>query len=606
MSYISWSRAAYVFFVLAVLAALLKLGTIGLSDPEPLNQASAKASRTEQPETQRKQTTKPGASDAREVVAKKAARGSSAGISEKVVRESSAGAIAIVAKNRETVDSSSVPQKTGDGTSIFYRPTQDKAAGSGHSSKNDSSEERAFQSRETGPVCGDLRNVPKSSKVVFPLSDRFFDSYDDTWGAARPQGGHEGTDLMTPMNTPEYAMTDATVVPVSGANANGWNSLGGYTLMLRADYSVGPVQEGDLFYYAHMDREASLKIGTRVQAGQLIGYAGDTGQGSEITRGLFPPHLHLGWYDTSGTRTDLASGAMNPYPLLEWVKSNGGAVSGGTNAEFCTAPQTGTPNPSTGEESWPTTDNPGESPDIDTGTVDPAPSPVFEKRDKTAPETPPRPDKPSKDDRDTEKPNTEKPKVDLPGVGDKPGSKGGVKANRLKVPRVDDLMDWVQDFVDRDRKNDRNPNPDKRTDEPQKDDDGLKKDPPVNKDRCKPSVEKSSGENARNKGVTKAKQKCDDHTLETPEVETPEEENPGGEGPADENLVEETTEKPDTETHDPSDTPTPDQPEEPISENDETEPPVEETVIEPVPAEDEEAPNETTSVEAPSEETSVE
>jgi hypothetical protein len=33
---------------------------------------------------------------------------------------------------------------------------------------------------------------------------------------------------------PEYAVTDGTVVPVIGSNGNGWNTLGDYTVMLRA------------------------------------------------------------------------------------------------------------------------------------------------------------------------------------------------------------------------------------------------------------------------------------------------------------------------------------------------------------------------------------
>jgi peptidoglycan LD-endopeptidase LytH len=130
--------------------------------------------------------------------------------------------------------------------------------------------------------------------------------------APRVQGGHEGTDLMAPAGVPEYAVTDGTVVPVTGANENGWNSLGGYAVMVRADYSVGAVKAGDLFYYAQLGRPSPLKMGARVTAGQVVGYAGDTGQGPEVTRGLFPAHLHLGWYNAAGPRSEVGSGAMNP------------------------------------------------------------------------------------------------------------------------------------------------------------------------------------------------------------------------------------------------------------------------------------------------------
>jgi collagen type III alpha len=203
-------------------------------------------------------------------------------------------------------------------------------------------------------------------------------SFEDTWGAPRPQGGHEGTDLMVPTGTPEYAITDGTIVPVTGSNGNGWNSLGGYAVMLRASYSAGPVREGDLFYYAHLDRESALPLGASVRAGQLVGYAGDTGQGPEVTRGLFPPHLHFGWYDATGTRSYLPSGAMNPYPLLEWLEVGGGVLGGGMGARYCEVPRGGAPKPSTGGDRWPAAGEPGARPDLDTGTRRPAPSPAVE------------------------------------------------------------------------------------------------------------------------------------------------------------------------------------------------------------------------------------
>jgi collagen type III alpha len=251
---------------------------------------------------------------------------------------------------------------------VFYRPSLEPSVG-GALREGASSE----------PVCGNLGSFPASSRAVFPLPEAYFNSYDDTWGAPRVQGGHEGTDLMSLTGTPQFAITDGTIVPVSGANANGWNTLGGYTVMLRADYDVGPVREGDLFYYAHLDRASTLPIGTRVRAGQQVGLVGDTGQGPEVSRGQFPPHLHLGWYDTSGARTDLPSGAMNPYPLLLWLEENGGAVRGGTDASYCEAPQGPAPTPSTGAPSWPVGGSPGQSPDLNTGEpTDARPSPVVE------------------------------------------------------------------------------------------------------------------------------------------------------------------------------------------------------------------------------------
>ena len=82
----------------------------------------------------------------------------------------------------------------------------------------------------SGPVCGDLRGAPQGGRIVFPLERRYFSSCEDTWGAPRTQGGHEGTDLVTPSGVPEYAITDGTVVPVAGSDADGWNTPTGGTL----------------------------------------------------------------------------------------------------------------------------------------------------------------------------------------------------------------------------------------------------------------------------------------------------------------------------------------------------------------------------------------
>ena len=248
-------------------------------------------------------------------------------------------------------DSARTRKPSRDETPVFYRSS-------------------SGESKDGGRVCGNLGGFPKSSRLVFPLSEDYFDSYEDTWRAARPQGGHEGADLMSPTGTRGFAMTDGTIVPVKGANENGWNRLGGYTVMLEAASDAGPIEEGDLFYYAHMEEKSALKVGTKVRAGQQIGAVGDTGEGREATRGKFPPHLHFGWYDAgyADARPNLESGAMNPYPLLLWLEEYGGSITGGMDASYCEAPQ---------EE--PAPNSSGTTPDLDTGDRNDArPSPIAE------------------------------------------------------------------------------------------------------------------------------------------------------------------------------------------------------------------------------------
>lgn len=388
MSHLSWTRAAYILFTFAALTVLLKLHG-GVADSRPL--ASRSVERTGATTTEKPRITANGRvrvlnnGNVQRSVSIVVQDGSNVRKESTVIQGTTDGRkskeVSRTADQQEnqaerrpaketSASSSSGSSSQGD-PPIFRRPSfRTPGGGVGYA---------PTVSPSSGPVCGNLGNFPKSSKAIFPLPKNYLNSYDDTWGAPRTQGAHEGTDLMAPSGTPEYAITDGTLVPVSGSNADGWNTLGGYAMMLRADYSIGPIHAGDLFYYAHMDRKSPLPIGTRVRAGQVLGVAGDTGQGPEGTRGIFPSHLHLGWYDMSGARTNLSSGAMNPYPLLQWLKTNGGTVAGGSKASYCIAPQRDNPVPSTGKVYWPSSGYPGRQPDLDTGTRKAAPSPIFEK-----------------------------------------------------------------------------------------------------------------------------------------------------------------------------------------------------------------------------------
>ena len=345
----SWMRLACLFFVLTVLAALIRLGDGGaearsLAARVPDAMFLTSESPEEPPSTPLTEDQISSLEDVSEEALQMDA--------EPMPRQDPASG----ARERKPSAREKARPEPPAQPPVFYRPAgSDAPAGS-------------------GPVCGDLRGAPAGGRIVFPLERQFFSSYEDTWGAPRTQGGHEGTDLVTPSGVPGYAITDGTVVPDAGSDADGWNTLGGHAVMVRADYSMGPVEAGDLFYYAHLQRKSPLRIGARVSAGQVVGYAGATGQGPPGTSGLFSPHLHLGWYDGTGGRQETPSGAMNPYPLLEWIKSNGGAVTGDSDARFCEAPRTGPPVPSAHDGGWPTPANPGLSPDLDADSGDPKPN----------------------------------------------------------------------------------------------------------------------------------------------------------------------------------------------------------------------------------------
>lgn len=160
-------------------------------------------------------------------------------------------------------------------------------------------------------------------ETAFPLPPEYADSYTNDWGASRAQGSHEGTDIYAPEGTPVYSITSGAITTAYGSDENGWNTLGGFTVMVRADRDSGPVRRGDRLYYAHMNAPTPLEEGTRVEAGDRIGTVGRTAGEEPGTVADFPPHLHLGWYGGVGGMfgeereyESAPSGAINPYPML--------------------------------------------------------------------------------------------------------------------------------------------------------------------------------------------------------------------------------------------------------------------------------------------------
>ncbi len=99
-------------------------------------------------------------------------------------------------------------------------------------------------------------------------------------------------------------MTDGAVEQV------GWLPLGGYRIGIRSP------QDG-YFYYAHLDSyERAFRIGDKVQAGQVLGFMGNTGYGPEGTKGQFSTHLHLGIYIRTGDCPELS---VDPYWILRYL-----------------------------------------------------------------------------------------------------------------------------------------------------------------------------------------------------------------------------------------------------------------------------------------------
>jgi murein DD-endopeptidase MepM/ murein hydrolase activator NlpD len=118
-------------------------------------------------------------------------------------------------------------------------------------------------------------------------------SYVDSWGAPRSGGRtHQGTDVMAPHGARVFAFASG-VVGRESTSANG-----GIQLYLQGDNGVE-------YFYAHLSGYA-VATGTRVRAGQLIAYNGQTGNARYTA-----PHVHFEVHPSGGP--------VNPYPYLRPV-----------------------------------------------------------------------------------------------------------------------------------------------------------------------------------------------------------------------------------------------------------------------------------------------
>jgi len=137
---------------------------------------------------------------------------------------------------------------------------------------------------------------------VFPVFGQV--DFADTFGAFRgdvPGNWHHGDDIFAPLGAPVLACADGTVFSV------GWNNVGGNRLWLRDG-------QGNEFYYAHLSAYSpAAKDGSRVKAGEVVGFIGNTGD-AEGT----PYHLHFEVHPVAYLSLGY-DGAVDPTPyLLAW------------------------------------------------------------------------------------------------------------------------------------------------------------------------------------------------------------------------------------------------------------------------------------------------
>ena len=148
-------------------------------------------------------------------------------------------------------------------------------------------------------------------------------SYSDTWGAARSGGRtHEGTDIMAPKMRPLLAAVNGTVTRVRYDNL----STGGNSVVITA-------ADGWTYHYIHVNNDTPgtddgratrdqvfpphVQVGATVRAGDVVGYAGDSGN-AEATGS----HLHFEIRQPAAPGT-YQGVAVNPYPSLQQAAVSG-------------------------------------------------------------------------------------------------------------------------------------------------------------------------------------------------------------------------------------------------------------------------------------------
>jgi peptidoglycan LD-endopeptidase LytH len=152
--------------------------------------------------------------------------------------------------------------------------------------------ERAARARpRPGPPAAAPAAAPARGGIACPVAPPY--TYIDSWGAPRSGGrSHQGTDIMAPYGAKVFAYTGGVVSRHSTSVA------GGISLYLLGD-------DGVEYFYAHLSGYA-VPAGTRVRAGQLVAYNGQSGNARYTA-----PHTHFEVHPGGAGSTP-----VNPYPYV--------------------------------------------------------------------------------------------------------------------------------------------------------------------------------------------------------------------------------------------------------------------------------------------------
>ncbi len=238
------------------------------------NRLRARVAQLEEEERQRQE-------EARRVAEAKAA--AEAAARAKAAADAEAARVAAAAANNERATTSTTAKPATSGEKATTTTTK-KAATTSTTTKKTTTTTAA---KPAAPV------VDTSAGWIFPVQGP--NSFIDSFGAPRSGGRtHKGTDIMTARGTPCVAVVSGTIRATNPTDSG----LGGITVHLTGN-------DGNVYYYAHLSSIAEgIKKGVSVKAGQVIGYAGNTGNASGGA-----VHLHFEIRPGGGA-------SINPYPTL--------------------------------------------------------------------------------------------------------------------------------------------------------------------------------------------------------------------------------------------------------------------------------------------------
>ena len=164
----------------------------------------------------------------------------------------------------------------------------------------------------------------KSGEVIgrHPIAKGFWHNGFDDFGMGRNYGfkrKHLGHDLYGGVGTPITAVEGGTITEL------GWNQYGGWRIGIRSDNTKR------YYYYAHLRKDKpyplDLNKGDRVEAGQVIGYLGNTGYSRKPNKNMSSgkPHLHFGIQIIFDPRQEDDGGKyheiwIDPYQLCKFLE----------------------------------------------------------------------------------------------------------------------------------------------------------------------------------------------------------------------------------------------------------------------------------------------